>query len=226
MHILEADSIILNFAGRSILSDVYLKCVTGEIMGVVGRNGCGKSSLLKIIFGSLKGENQSVRIDSIYTSCLFTCPHAVKYLPQSGLLPQRIKVKTAISIYLPDREMQRLVSTFTEINPHLEMSVSTLSGGIKRFLEIVLLLFSDAHFILLDEPFSHLSPVLIESLYPKMMAQAEQKGIIITDHYYRHVLDLSSRLLLLRDGKTHQVSKEQELVDLGYLPVQEFGNSG
>jgi ABC-type lipopolysaccharide export system ATPase subunit len=97
--------------------------------------------------------------------------------------------------------------------------VGILSGGIKRFLEIILLLYSETHFILLDEPFSHLSPVLIESLYPKIIAQAQQKGIIITDHYYRHVLNLSSRLLLLRNGKTHSVHKEQELVDLGYLPA-------
>ena len=225
MHTLEADSIILNFGGRPILSDVYLKCVTGEILGIVGRNGCGKSSLLKIIFGSLKGENQSVRFDTTYTSCLFTQLHAVKYLPQSGLLPNRIKVKTAIRICVPDSEMQNLISTFAEIKPHLEMRVGTLSGGIKRFLEIVLLMYSDAHFVLLDEPFSHLSPVLIESLHPKMRAQAQHKGIIITDHYYRHVLELSSRLLLLQKGKTHRISQEQQLVDLGYLPVQKAGNS-
>ena len=219
MHHLEADSIHLHFGGRTILSDVYLKCSVGEILGIVGRNGCGKSSLLKIIFGSLQGENQSIRIDNTYTLRLFTRPHAVKYLPQSGLLPQRMKVKTAIRICLPDPEMQELVSTFTEINPHLEMRVGGLSGGIKRFLEIVLLLYSETHFLLLDEPFGHLSPVLIESLYPKIIAQAQQKGVIITDHYYRHVINLSSRILLLRNGKTHIIQKEQELVDLGYLPA-------
>ena len=219
MHTLEADSIILNFGGRSILSDVYLKCVTGEILGIVGRNGCGKSSLLKIIFGSLKGENQSVRIDNVYNSCLFTCAGAVKYLPQSGLLPTRIKVKTAIRICVTELEMQRQISTFPEISPYLNFRIGALSGGIKRFLEIVLLLYSEAHFILLDEPFSHLSPVLIESLYPKMKTQVQHKGIIITDHYYRHVLELSTRLLLLQNGKTHLINKEQELVDMGYLPA-------
>ena len=219
MHHLEADSINLQFGGRTILSDVYLKCATGEILGIVGRNGCGKSSLLKIIFGSLQGENQSIRIDNTYIPRLFTRPLTVKYLPQSGLLPQRMKVQTAIRICLPDPEMQKLVSTFTEINAHLEMRVGALSGGIRRFLEIILLLYSEAHFILLDEPFSHLSPVLIESLYPKLSAQAQQKGIILTDHYYRHVLTLSTRLFLLRNGKTHPVRKEQELVDLGYLPA-------
>jgi hypothetical protein len=43
--------------------------------------------------------------------------------------------------------------------------------------------------------------------------------MIITDHYYRHVLELSSRLLLLQTGKTHRINKERQLVDLGYLPA-------
>ncbi len=219
MHTLEADSINLHFGQRIILSDVYLKCETGEILGIVGRNGCGKSSLLKIIFGSLRGENQSIRLDNAYTSCLFTDPHAVKYLPQTGLLPSRIKVKTAIAVCLPHPQQQKTVQKFAEISPHLNASVGTLSGGFKRFLEIVLLLYADTNFVLLDEPFNHLSPVLIERLYPIIIAQAQQKGIIITDHLYQHVLKLSSRLLLLRDGKTHPVSQEQELVDLGYLKM-------
>ena len=219
MHQLEADSIHLQFGGRTILSDVYLRCATGEILGIIGRNGCGKSSLLKIIFGSLQGESQSVRLDNTYTSRLFTCPHAVKYLPQNGLLPQGMKVKTALNICIPNAEVQNQVSAFPEISVHLQVRVGALSGGIRRFLEIVLLLYSEAHFVLLDEPFSHLSPVLIESLYPKVSAQAQQKGIILTDHYYQHVLNLSTRLLLLRNGKTHPACKEQELVDLGYLPA-------
>lgn len=219
MHYLEADSIQLHFDGRTILSDIYIKCATGEILGIVGRNGCGKSSLLKIIFGSMQGQSQSVRIDNTFTPCLYTHPNAVKYLPQHGLLPKALTVNTAIKVCLPHPETQNLVQELPEIHPHLKKKVGILSGGIRRFLETVLLLYAETHFILLDEPFSHLSPVLIESLYPKMRECAQHKGIIITDHYYRHVLNLSSRVLLLRNGKTNFIRQEQELVDLGYLPA-------
>ncbi|MHC2993727.1 hypothetical protein OB13_19890, partial [Pontibacter sp. HJ8] len=63
IHKLEADSIQLEFDGRRILSDIHLKCETGGITGLLGRNGQGKSCLMKIIYGSLTCE-KSVRIDN------------------------------------------------------------------------------------------------------------------------------------------------------------------
>ena len=53
MNSLKVDSVQLEFDGRKILRDVYLFCKQGEVIGLLGRNGCGKSSLLKIIFGTL-----------------------------------------------------------------------------------------------------------------------------------------------------------------------------
>ena len=62
-HKLEADSIHLEFKGRRILSDIYLKCETGKITGLLGRNGEGKTCLMEIIYGTLKSE-KSVRFDN------------------------------------------------------------------------------------------------------------------------------------------------------------------
>lgn len=63
-HALEADSVKLHFGDRAILTNVYLKCETGTIMGLLGRNGQGKSCLMKIIYGTLNCE-KSVRIDNV-----------------------------------------------------------------------------------------------------------------------------------------------------------------
>jgi ATPase subunit of ABC transporter with duplicated ATPase domains len=63
-HTLEADSIELAFAGKRILSSIYLKCETGKITGLLGRNGQGKTCLMKIIYGSLPCE-KSVRFDQV-----------------------------------------------------------------------------------------------------------------------------------------------------------------
>ena len=62
-HILEVDSVILNFGDKRILSNVYLKCSTAEIVGILGRNGSGKTTLLRIIFGELETTNKSIRIN-------------------------------------------------------------------------------------------------------------------------------------------------------------------
>ena len=73
-HVLEIDSVQKKFDYKSILSDVYLKCETGEIIGLLGRNGSGKSTLLKIISGILDADFKFVRIYEVIknrTSDLF-----------------------------------------------------------------------------------------------------------------------------------------------------------
>ena len=61
-YILEIDSIIKNFNSRNLLSDIYLKCETGEIIGILGRNGSGKTTLMKIIYGIESCENKFIKI--------------------------------------------------------------------------------------------------------------------------------------------------------------------
>ncbi|MBC8984356.1 ATP-binding cassette domain-containing protein [Pedobacter sp. N36a] len=81
-HQLEIDSVSLQFGSRTILSDVYLKCETGKITGLLGRNGTGKSSLMNLIFGTLVPGNKSVRFDGQ------AVPKAYQHheLPKKGFL--------------------------------------------------------------------------------------------------------------------------------------------
>ena len=61
--ILEIDSVIKSFGYNQMLTDIYLKCRTAEIIGILGRNGTGKSTLLKIVFGTLKTDNSFIKIN-------------------------------------------------------------------------------------------------------------------------------------------------------------------
>ena len=65
-HILEIDSVELSFGDRRILSGVYLAVETGGVTAVLGRNGCGKSCLMKILCGSLRADFRSMRIDGVW----------------------------------------------------------------------------------------------------------------------------------------------------------------
>ena len=67
-HTFEADSVQLEFGSKKILSDVYLKCETGQVTGILGRNGEGKSCLMNIIYGSLKPQNKSIRFNNVFLS--------------------------------------------------------------------------------------------------------------------------------------------------------------
>lgn len=83
MNGLHADSILKSYGTCTILSDIYLGCNVGEIVGLLGRNGCGKSTMLKIIFGALNAEYRFVRIGDKVQDKLSESSKVIKYLPVS-----------------------------------------------------------------------------------------------------------------------------------------------
>jgi lipopolysaccharide export system ATP-binding protein len=82
---------------------------------------------------------------------------------------------------------------------------------------MLMVVYNKADFILLDEPFTHISPVQTEYFKPVIKAAAKRKGIIITDHQYYNVLDVSDRLIILEDGCTKTINSVDELVTYHYL---------
>jgi ABC-type lipopolysaccharide export system ATPase subunit len=84
-------------------------------------------------------------------------------------------------------------------------------------VEAILILRSQAKFCILDEPFSGLMPVHIETLISLMKALKNEKGIIITDHLYRHVSSISDRIYLLSNGKTYPIKNAEQLISLRYV---------
>ena len=218
MNKLEIDGVILQYGTQRVLSGIYLQCQTGSVMGILGRNGCGKSSLLNVLFGSLTAESQSVRLNGQYVSRLYEVTGAVRYLPQQGYLPGNLRVSQAVNLCVSKAEDRQTIYTLDVWETWKSLKVAELSGGERRFLETLLVLLSDAKFVLLDEPFSHLSPVQIERLYPLIGEQSARKGIIITDHIYQHVLNVSSELILLSNGRTQVVQHRDQLTEWNYLP--------
>lgn len=213
--VLEFDSLELSYEGRSILSSVYMKCEVGEVVGVLGRNGSGKSSMMKIVFGSLNGSHQSIRINGQSLPANHISKRRIGYLPQDNLLPSFISIRKAFRLYgINEKE---IIRDFPEIGEFLELTSKQLSGGYLRIVEALLILKSKAPFCILDEPFSGLMPVHIERMKDIILKTKLKKGIIITDHMYRHVLDITDRLYVLANGKTYPVKGEEELEARGYL---------
>ena len=80
-----------------------------------------------------------------------------------------------------------------------------------------MILYSPADFILLDEPFTHISPVQSDGFKELLRETAKTKGIILTDHQYYNIIDVSDRLILLNNGHTKHITHPDELVMYGYL---------
>lgn len=213
---LYVDSVTKEFGLRQILSDVFITCNQGEIIGLLGRNGSGKSTLLKIIFGALKADNKFIKVGDKRIKNLYDSRNLIQYLPQDNFLPSHIRIKKIINLFCA-QEKAALLFDLEMIKPLLHKTIGELSGGERRLTEILIVLYGKAKYVLLDEPFNGLAPLYIEIIKEHVKKIAIKKGLIISDHDYVNVLDLSTSILLLCDGATRKIKDHQELIDFGYL---------
>jgi ABC-type lipopolysaccharide export system ATPase subunit len=214
-YTLAADSIQLSYDNRRILSDIYIQCEAGKITGLLGRNGCGKSSLLNIIYGTLRCDDKSVRINNTSFPQAFRRPDLLRYLPQHQFIPPRFTLKRVLADF--NVSFPALEEAFPEYRRMHNTALGNLSGGQRRFLEVYCIVKSASRFAMLDEPFSFLSPIQVERLKKVLIEEKQHKGFIITDHMYPHILDVADNMYLLQNGKAHAVAQKTDLERLGYL---------
>jgi ABC-type multidrug transport system ATPase subunit len=215
MNTLELDSLYLEFGLHRVLSNVYMTCTTGQIVGLLGRNGSGKSCLMQVVFGTMTAESKSVRFNKIPLIEDYLKKQLIAYLPQSDLLPPFISFEKALALYGLDDE--KIVDEFPELKECLKRESSEVSGGQRRLFEVLLVLYSKHPFCILDEPFSGLMPVHVEKLKAIFESEKSRKGIMITDHLHWHIRDIADALYVLADGKTYKIIDEEGLIELGYL---------
>lgn len=216
-HILETDSIILEFGEKKVLSDVYLKIKTGEIIGLLGRNGAGKSCLMNIIYGELNPFDKSVRIDGKAFFEAYKYPNIIKYMPQFNFIPKPLKLKRIFKDF--NLEYDELTELFPDFSNYYNFPLRKLSGGQNRIIELFVIIKSKSQFCMLDEPFSHLMPIQTEAIKKLIQKEKSNKGILITDHMYDHIIDISDRIYVIKNGKTHLINSIQEIEDLGYAKI-------
>jgi ABC-type lipopolysaccharide export system ATPase subunit len=101
--------------------------------------------------------------------------------------------------------------------PLLEKRNQDLSGGEKRIVEILLIIHSNAEFILLDEPFNGVSPIIKDYIIGYIKKMKSSKGYIITDHDYENVIGLADNIVFLSNGFLRKIEDPSELVGLGYI---------
>jgi lipopolysaccharide export system ATP-binding protein len=215
--LLEVDSIRKEFGTNQVLTDISLRCQTGDVIGLLGRNGSGKSTLLKIIFGTLYTDYKFIRIDGSILSQPFKTKNTIAYLNQENFLPKNLTVKQVVKIYSDDLTHKEILEDEV-LSKVVNTEIRNLSGGESRYLEVKLLLNLNTLFVLLDEPFNGISPLHTELIKKIITDTSIKKGIILTDHDYRNVLDVANKYYLLFDGGLKPVKTKQDLIKWGYIP--------
>jgi len=206
------------YGRKEILTQVSFELAQGEILGLFGRNGSGKSTLLKILFGTLKANAIDLRLNGIPLAPRknIEAQH-IGYLPQENFLPRHMKVRDVIPLFYTDGDEQDNIFRAPFIEKIAAQKIGTLSMGQKRYLELLLVAHLPHPFLLLDEPFSMIEPLYKEAIQEFLLSLKTKKGILLTDHYYTDVLKVSNRNIVLVDGSSQVVDKEEDLRALGYL---------
>jgi len=213
------EAIRLSFGKREVLRDVVVSVAQGEIVGLFGRNGTGKSCLFRILLGELTADYASISVDGRRVSRPFRVPGLVNYLPQQSVQPPGIRLSTLLRLY--DLSPAHLIEQLPAYREYLDQRLrfGQLSGGNRRLLELYLLLHMPTRFTFLDEPFAGLAPLLVEQALTLIQSARQRKSILINGHDYRNVLTVTDRNYLLYELRLQSFNSLMELRQLGYLPA-------
>lgn len=222
MDVLEVTDLNKSYGKKAILKNINLDCKVGEIIGIFGRNGTGKSTLLKLIFGTIQADSILIKINSEIISQKAIIPSkCIGYLPQDTFLPKERKVREIIPMFFPNGEDQDKIFYSPQVSSFEKIKVGKLSLGQLRYLELLIIGNLNHKFLMLDEPFSMIEPIYKDVIKGLLLELKKSKGIILTDHYYNDVLEITDKNFVIRDAKKIEIKGKNDLVKYEYLNSNE-----
>ena len=237
--IISLENISLSFGNRKILDNVSFKINYGQILGMLGPNGVGKSTIFNLITGLIKPDYGKIKFDGIdvvdYPIYLRTTKFKIGYVPQYGGyfsdLTLLDNLKAIAEIVIRDKNLiyhkiDQLISKF-ELDPIRDIKAKFLSGGQKKKLVIAMALMGDPKVLLLDECFAALDVMTIKMLQELIVSlQAEKNiSICICDHQARDLLSCVDVAIILSNCKIVAKGTPSMLINNTEAKTAYFGNS-
>ncbi|MGI9338521.1 MAG: LPS export ABC transporter ATP-binding protein [Gammaproteobacteria bacterium] len=225
---LQISGICKRYGAREVLDDVSISVAQGEVVGLLGANGAGKTTCFYAIAGIIRPDRGRVEVDGEDISALPMHKRArrgLSYLPQESSIFGGLTAAENVMAILEirgvrgSRAKKRALELLEEMGVgHLAHSQSVgLSGGERRRVEIARLLATNPRFLLMDEPFAAIEPIAVGDLQTMILnLRGRGIGVFVTDHNVRETLKICDRAYILDDGKvlsegapTHLVADEK-----------------
>ena len=236
--ILQLDKISMFYNKRQILNNLNLKINEQEILGMLGPNGVGKSTIFHIITGLKDPNFGKVLINGKDCTNLPIYERATKfrigYVPQYGGFIQDLNLIENLElvgeIHIKQKELrkskiEKIISQF-EFDSLLKIKAKHLSGGQKKKLVISMALINDPSILLLDEPFAALDILTIKMLQEIIvnLQSLEKITVIVCDHQARDLLSCVDRAIVLSNGKIIASGSPSEIIKDSTAKSAYFGN--
>ena len=222
------NKISLSFNKRQILDDVSFNIREGEICGLLGPNGVGKSTIFNIIVGLIKPNYGDVLIDQKRVTGIPIFKRSVDFglsiVPQTGgvfsnlTCLENLKAISEIVIHNKNErnfKIEKMISKF-ELDAVKDTKACHLSGGQKKKVSIAMSLISDPKIILMDEPFQGLDIMSTRDLQEtivNLQTEDNSRCCVISDHAARDLLAISDRAIILANKKIIAQGTPSELIN-------------
>jgi lipopolysaccharide export system ATP-binding protein len=210
---------------RTVISDLSLEVNGGEVVGLLGANGAGKTTAFYMIVGLVPADGGRIYIgeeDVTHAPMYRRARLGVGYLPQEASVFRKLSVEDNILAILETREdldragrERRLEDLLGELRiGHVRGSLGlSLSGGERRRVEIARALAAEPRFMLLDEPFAGVDPLSVADIQ-RIIGELAARGIgvLVTDHNVRETLAVCARAYIVGDGSVIAAGSAEEIL--------------
>lgn len=212
-NLLEVNNIYKSIKGKEILRGLSFNLEKGKVLGIMGPNGQGKTTLLNAIEGFLKINNGEIKLDG--NNIGFATKGEISYLQDINIFNRSMRIRDAIDLYsdfFNDFDKDKMDNYLKFMNLDRNAKIRDLSKGMMEKFNLSLTLSRKAKLFLLDEPISGVDPVSREKILDAILENlSEDSSIIITTHYIGELERIFDEVLFLGDGKVIEYGDAEEL---------------
>jgi ABC-type branched-subunit amino acid transport system ATPase component len=216
--IYEFEEIIGGYGGSIIVRGVSGGLAAGEVLGITGRNGVGKSTLLKLLYGYLKLQAGSIKFDGHDVSG--NSPSAnvragISYCPQERIVFDDLSVWENLSLMHQTRTVEDLADCFDrfpKLNERLQQRAGTLSGGERKILSFIRTLSEDLPLVLMDEPTEGVQQENIDHMAQLIgQAKSARRSFVVVEQNLNFIETVADHLLVMDQGSVVLAGRVDEI---------------
>ena len=217
---LDVQGIDSGYGNVQVLKDLSLRVQAGEILCLLGRNGAGKTTILKTIMGLVRAQKGNIQLEGkdLHLLPAYEVPRrGIGYIPQGRRLFTEMTVAENLQIGLMTRNqgpevLEEVLDMFPRLRERLDQRAETLSGGEQQMLATARALCLKPKLLLLDEPTEGLQPSMISLIRNAVLALKQQNvAIILVEQRVEAVLEIADRVVFVENGRSALETKPEAL---------------
>ena len=201
-YILKISDLKKSYSKNEVLKGINLEIEKSKIVALLGPNGCGKSTLIKLINGLLKADSGSILVDNKELG--IETRKYISYLPERTYLNNWMKVKDILAFFkdfYEDFDMEKAKKMLVDLSINEDVRLKTLSKGMKEKVQLVLVMSRNTKLYILDEPIAGVDPASREYIMKSILTNLpEEATLLIITHLVQDIEGICDEIVMLADG--------------------------